>query len=214
MILESIVTTVSPSGDVNIAPMGPWVNQPEVLSTGSGEGALTEGLPRDPGFVLRPFAGSRTCDNLLQSRRATIHVTDDVQLFADAVLDQIEHPEHMVRQIQHDGFRPLKHCHQWFAVEIQSITPEGPKYQMPCQVLASGIELPMFGLNRAKHAVIEAAILATRTHLIAPAHLRAQVAALTPLIEKTAGESERAAFDQIGLEIKRRLEQQPELPNS
>jgi hypothetical protein len=215
VILESIVTTLSPSGDVNVAPMGPWVNEPTVLTTRPEQSAeRQQSAGRDPEFVLRPFEGSRTCDNLLQTRQATIHITDDVALFADAVLDQIQQPEQLVRELDQDGFRPLKRCHQWFAVQIQSITQEGPKYQMPCQVVASGVELPMFGLNRAKHAVIEAAILATRTHLISPETIRAQIQALTPLIEKTAGNSERAAFDRIKLEIDRRLDVQRELPNS
>ncbi len=52
-----------------------------------------------------------------------------------------------------------------------------------------------FGLNRAKHAVVEAAILATRKHMIPLASLKADFERLRPLIEKTGGPREREAFE-------------------
>lgn len=208
MILESIVTTVAADGLVNIAPMGPVVTAPAVMQTETGT--------CDPGFVLRPFEGSTTFENLIATRRATIHVTDDAALFAQAAVGRIDASPSMVRMrsvpdaatVGRTGtpsWAILRHCHRWFAVEITSISDTPPRYEMQCRVVDSAIEAPFFGFNRAKHAVIEAAILATRTHLIAADEVNAQLDALKPLVDKTAGEAEHSAFESLVAEIGIRL---------
>jgi hypothetical protein len=101
----------------------------------------------------------------------------------------------------------LRRCHRWFAVEIESHRQTPPRHEMRCRVVDSALELPFFGFNRAKHAVIEAAILATRTHLLPAAEIRAQVDAWQPLVDKTAGPAEQRAFDLLVREIETRLEQ-------
>jgi hypothetical protein len=50
------------------------------------------------------------------------------------------------------------------------------------------------GFNRAKHAVLEAAILATRTHLLPPEQIRDEYARLQIIVDKTAGAREREAM--------------------
>ena len=51
-----------------------------------------------------------------------------------------------------------------------------------------------FGFNRAKHAVIEAAILATRIQWLDAAHIRSEFERLAVLVEKTGGRQEHSAF--------------------
>ena len=65
MILEGILTTVNADGEVNISPLGPQVD----ASAGR--------------FVLRPFKGGRSYENLLRTREAVFHVVDDVELLRD-----------------------------------------------------------------------------------------------------------------------------------
>jgi hypothetical protein len=50
------------------------------------------------------------------------------------------------------------------------------------------------GFNRAKHAVLEAAILATRTHLLPADQIRDEYARLQIIVDKTAGPREREAM--------------------
>jgi hypothetical protein len=52
-----------------------------------------------------------------------------------------------------------------------------------------------FGFNRAKHAVLEAAILATRFGLIPADEIRSEFDRLAVPVGKTAGPREREAFD-------------------
>src|SRR5437870_5820511 len=74
MILEGIVTTISPEGAVHIAPMGPHV-----------DAAMEH-------FLLRPFPTSQTYQNLVQHGEGVLHVTDDVLLLAGAALGMVEPP--------------------------------------------------------------------------------------------------------------------------
>lgn len=192
VIVESIVTTVDEDGQVNIAPMGPQTN------------------PKLTQFVLRPFTSSRTYANLVATGRAVIHVTDDVKLFAAAAIDAIDQRAagELVSPIGGGEFQVLKDCHRWFAVEVVSVDAAGPRVEMPCRVVDSGTQSPFFGFNRAKHAVIEAAILATRTGILPAEEIRDGVKRLRPLIDKTAGHDEHEAFEMLTRTIDERLNSQ------
>ena len=76
---------------------------------------------------------------------------------------------------------------------------------MDCRVIHSEVEKPFFGFNRAKFAVIEAAILATRTHLISVEQINADLDRLQPLIDKTSGQKEEAAFQFLRKTINERI---------
>lgn len=190
MILESIVTTCDRDGHVNVAPMGPVVDGPGLRS-----------------FTLRPFEGSTTFKNLMETRQATIHVTDDVELFARTAIGHVE-GDSITQSIQESGivgFRRLVDCHRWFAVSIDEIRGEAPRFEMPCRIVAEGTVRPFFGFNRGKHAVIEASILATRIHLLDHVEIKRQMSDLQTLVEKTAGEEERRAFDLIDQHVQQRI---------
>ncbi|MEL6106856.1 MAG: DUF447 domain-containing protein [Planctomycetota bacterium] len=195
MILESIVTTVGVDGRVNVAPMGPVLTNPAAMSAHVG----------DPGFILRPFEGSTTLKNLLATRRATIHVSDDAELFAHAAIGEIHDVESRVALTPDLHFAVLHQCHRWFQVAIESIVDSPPRYEMTCGIRATSIANPFFGFNRAKHAVIEAAILATRVHLMEPKEIRSQLAALKVPVDKTSGPAERAAYDLLTRTIEQRI---------
>ena len=68
MILEGIVTTLNSDGTVNVAPMGPEVD---------------ESLTR---LVLKPYQTSTTYGNLQRAGQGVFHVTDDVELLARAAI--------------------------------------------------------------------------------------------------------------------------------
>ncbi len=191
VILESIVTSVDARGKVNIAPMGPRV---EADPTG------------ETNFVLRPFDSSLTYQNLLQTEAAVIHVTDDVSLFARAAVGTVD-PLELVEQFESTPWWPLIDCHRWFAVRVESISEDSPRIDVRCRVIESRVVRPFFGFNRAKHAVIEAAILATRTEFLPPEEIQDQIERLQPLIDKTAGPVEIDAFEFLRHTIDDRLAQ-------
>ncbi|MGL5094110.1 MAG: DUF447 family spectrin-like domain-containing protein, partial [Planctomycetia bacterium] len=51
-----------------------------------------------------------------------------------------------------------------------------------------------FGFNRAKHAVLEAAVLTSRLGLLPFAEIDAELRRLKVIVDKTAGAAERRAF--------------------
>jgi hypothetical protein len=51
-----------------------------------------------------------------------------------------------------------------------------------------------FGFHRARHAVLEAAILATRFHLLPADEIAREFARLKVIVDKTAGPAELEAF--------------------
>ena len=66
--------------------------------------------------------------------------------------------------------------------------------EIAMEVVDSGRLRDFFGLSRAKHAVVEAAILATRISLVPIAEIRCELDRLAVLVEKTGGTGERRAF--------------------
>ncbi|MFK7779301.1 MAG: DUF447 family protein [Gimesia sp.] len=176
MILEGIVTTISRHGELNIAPMGPMVDS-----------EMSQ-------LVFRPFQTSRTFSNLKETRCGVFHVVDDVLLLAKAaigLLDEI--PETFPAKCISGAV--LQSSCRWYEFQIESIDETDQRSVMQAKVIHHDRIRDYFGLNRAKHAVLEAAILATRTHIIEQNELEAQYRALAEIVKKTAGPEEQAAFE-------------------
>jgi hypothetical protein len=175
MILEGIVTTLNLDGTVNIAPMGPRVDA----------GMRT--------LVLTPFQTSTTYQNLKRHGAGVLHVTDDVWLFAQAAIGQPEPLPPMVDAAAIRGKILTEAC-RWYAFRIAELDDREERTKIVAEVVDAGDVRPFFGFNRGKHAVLEAAILATRVHLLPRDEILAQLERLRPLVDKTGGEREQAAF--------------------
>jgi hypothetical protein len=175
MILEGIVTTISPAGEVNIAPMGPTVR------------------PDMQRFLLRPFPTAQTYNNLMRHGEGVLHVTDDVLLLARAAVGKVEPPPPLVAASRVRGFILAEAC-RYYEFRITSIDSNSQRVRMEAEVVHSGQLRDFFGFNRAKHAVVEAAILATRTAFLPGEEIELEYRRLRTIIEKTGGEQEHEAF--------------------
>ncbi|HIA20424.1 MAG: DUF447 domain-containing protein [Pirellulaceae bacterium] len=176
MILEAIVTTLNADQSVNVSPMGPLV-----------DASMKE-------FTLRPYETSMTCQNLQRTRQGVLHVTDDVELLARAAINQLDPLPEMVPATAVEGSILVAAC-RWYAFEVVSLDDRNERVTMQCQVVESGRQRDFFGFNRAKHAVLEAAILATRVQFLPAALIRSQLEQLAVIVGKTAGAQEQRAFD-------------------
>jgi uncharacterized protein len=181
MILEGIVTTRNADGSVNIAPMGPKLRLSE------------DGRPQFDRFLLRPFKTSITFQNIARDRCGVLHVTDDVLLIAKAaVLDHFEPPQLVpAERVAGDV---IADCCRFYEFVVEEIDDSSDRSSIEVRVVRDRHVREFFGLNRAKHAVVEAAILATRKHMMSPEVLQADVDRLRPLIDKTGGPREHEAF--------------------
>lgn len=175
MILESIVTTRNEDGTTNVAPMGPIV-----------DAGMTH-------FTLRPFQTSTTYANLKRNGCGVLHVTDDVLLMAQAALGRFTTLPAMTPAQFIDGSVLADAC-RWYEFRVASIDDSAERTVIETDVVHSGRIRDFFGFNRAKHAVLEAAILATRLHLLPLDDVRRQLATLRSPVQKTAGPQEREAF--------------------
>lgn len=178
MILEGIVTTQNSAGDVNVAPMGPIVDS-SIES-----------------FVLRPFQTSTTYKNLKGHPFGVLHVVDDVLLLAKAAIGRLEETPETFQAITIPG-RVLKSACRWYEFKLESLDDSDERTRIEAQVVHAGRLRDFFGFNRAKHAVLEAAILATRVHILPADEIVAQIDALRSPVDKTAGRDECAAFQLI-----------------
>lgn len=175
MILEGIVTTINDDGSVNISPMGPIVD------------------PSMDQLILRPFRSSTTYQNLKRVGQGVFHVTDDVELFARAAVGKLT-PQPELRQASSVVGCMLADACRWYAFQVDLLDDEQERTRIDCRVVDRGRLRDFLGFNRAKHAVIEAAILATRLHLIPADEIRSEYRRLGVIVSKTAGPQESRAF--------------------
>ena len=189
MIIESLLTSTDASGTVNCAPMGvEW-----------GEEAI----------VIKPFLETVTYRNLKATGAAVINLTDDVLLFAQAVTGHpaaaspASVPAQVVRGVV------LETAASWREVEVVSIDETPPRSRVVTRVVHRGTRREFLGFNRARHAVLEAAILATRTHLIAREEIRRDYERLRIIVDKTAGPREQEAMALLEEFLRRRLAEEP-----
>lgn len=176
MILEGIVTTADELGVINVAPMGPEVDpQPTSWKT----------------FILKPFKSSTTYRNLKKTACGVLHVTDDVLLFAHATIGKVNVPTVAAETVH---CRRLADCCRYYEFTIESWDESSDRTQLLARVTHSGTVREFFGFNRAMFAVIEAAIVASRLHLLSLEQVEQQMSQLAKLVEKTAGAREHEAF--------------------
>jgi len=176
MILEGLVTTTNADGTPHLAPMGPHVE--------AGLDSLT----------LRPFRTSTTFANLVRSGEGVFHVTDDVELLARAAVGRLDSLPPLVRCPGVDGWILADAC-RWLAFRVRTAETADERATFVADVVDRGTLRDFCGFNRAKHAVVEAAILATRVHLLSREDITEQLARLEPWVAKTGGAAERRAFD-------------------
>jgi hypothetical protein len=171
MIIESIVTTLGADGRVNCAPMGvEW-----------GEEVI----------VLKPFLETATYRNVMATGAAVVNLVDDARVFALAAISNPEYPT--VPAIAVRGV-VMAGCCSWREVQVRSMDSTPPRARIETSVVHRGVMREFIGFNRARHAVLEAAIYATRLHLLPREQIESEMARLQVIVDKTAGPEEREAM--------------------
>jgi uncharacterized protein len=170
-IRECILTTVNRAGRVHIAPLG-------IVAEGEG-------------WVIAPFRPSITLDNLAEVPFAVASYTDDVRIFAGCLTGRKDWPTVPV-----EGF-PVPRLEAALAhsvLEVERVDDDGVRPRHFCRVVSEAMHAPFTGLNRARAAVLELAILVSRLGMLPREKIEAELAYLTIAVEKTAGPDEREAW--------------------
>jgi uncharacterized protein len=173
-ILETVVTTINPDGSVNCAAMGVEWDEPRI--------------------VIKPYRGTRTLRNLRATGAAVVNLTDDVLLFSQAALGDPHPPTRPAASIEG---AVLDDACSWREVRVEAIDESQERARVDTLVVDGGAGREFLGLNRARHAVLEASILASRARRLAPGDIRAELRRLRVLVDKTAGPREREAMEYV-----------------
>jgi hypothetical protein len=188
MIIETIVTSSDAEGKVNFAPMG--VEWGEEL------------------IVIKPFLETTTFRNLRETGVAVVNITDDVRVFARAALSSPTFAAHPAAKVE--GVVLDAAC-SWREVKVASIDDTPPRSRIETRVVHRGSQRDFIGFNRARGAVLEATILATRTHMIPADEIRADLERLQVIVNKTAGEREHEAMNFVTAWVRDKLDEVPAL---
>lgn len=176
MIIEGLLTSIAADGSPHVAPMGPVVD-PELKK-----------------WVLRPFHSSTTFGNLRRTNSAVFHVVDDVLPIVQAALN-LKHQLEFT-QLENGCWTIVSACH-WYQLQLDNWQLESDRAEVSASVIRSEVQRPFWGWNRAKHAVLEATIMATRIHLTGKETIQVEMEKLSSAVHKTAGPREIQAWQLI-----------------
>ena len=203
-ILEGIITTLSAPPEtppqstpgsaleappmaqrVNISPMGPIVDE-----------SMSE-------LLLRPFNTSTTYKNLKATGQGVFHVTDDVLLLARAAVGQVAVDGDVpVRPAERVEGLILTGACRYYELQVVEVDDRDARTTIRARVVAEGRLRDFFGFNRARHAVVEAAILATRVHLTGPQPVLSEYEKLQTIIDKTGDQRHHQAMSYLWQYVK------------
>jgi len=85
---------------------------------------------------------------------------------------------------------------------VRAIDSAPPRSRIETTVVHSGVNREFIGFNRARHAVLEAAIYATRVHMLPRAFIDSELARLQVIVDKTAGPHELEAMELLTTHIR------------
>ena len=173
-IIETVVTTINPDGSVNCGAMG-----------------VEWGAKR---IVIKPYRGTRTLRNVRATGAAVVNLTDDMLLFCQAALGDPHPPTRPAATV---AGAVLDDACSWREVRVEEIDESAQRARVGTVVVDGGTGREFLGLNRARHAVLEASILASRSHMLGAEDIRAELRRLQVLVDKTGGSRERDAMEYV-----------------
>ncbi len=174
MIIETLCATLNQDGRPNFAPMG--------LAWGENE------------VIIRPFRATHTCRNLLVHGYGVATVTDDALAFVESALGDPALPSFPASVVP--GVVYAGACY-WRELEVISAGGSPERAEVRCRVVYRGRQRDFLGFSRARGAIIEAAILATRLHLADRASVLPALDGYEAIVRKTGDEPERASMQRV-----------------
>lgn len=171
MIYETIVITTNADGSPHIAPFG-----------------IRE---RNGCIIIAPFRPSATLENLMHTGSAVVCATDDVRVFAGALTGRRDWPLRLADKVA--GY-VLQAALSHRELELESVKEDAMRPELTLRVVHEATHAPFRGFNRAQAAVLEAAVLVSRLHMLPLEKIDTEVAYLAIAVEKTAGAHERQAW--------------------
>ncbi len=142
--------------------------------------------------IISPFKPSKTLENIVTTKVATMNVTDDVRVFAGALTGR--QPWQLERTGSNLGYL-LQGCLMHIELTLSDIREDEVRPQLIMNPVKKQHHADFKGFNRAQAAVIELAVLASRLHMLPTEKIQSELQYLQIAIDKTAGEKELEAWE-------------------
>ena len=172
MIRECVVTTIDATGHLHIAPLG-------LIQDGEE-------------WIIAPFRPSATLHNLESVPFATANYVDDVRIIAGCLTGRRDWP---IADVPGHPVPRLVAALAHGELKVSRVEDDETRPRFHCTVSKVETHAPFRGLNRAKAAVLEAAILVSRLSMLPRDKVEREIASLQVAVDKTAGPEEREAWD-------------------
>jgi hypothetical protein len=171
MIRETIVTTISATGKVQVSPLGI--------------------IEYRQGWIIAPFYPSVTLNNLRAIPFAVANFTDDVRIFAGCLTGRRDWPTLASDRVKIPRLEAaLAHAE----LAVARVVEDELRPRFHCRVVHFASHAPFLGFNRAQAAVVEGAILVSRLHLLPRETVQQELAHLEAAVGKTGAEREQEAW--------------------
>ena len=174
MIHECVVTTLIQNSKPHIAPLG-------LIEDGEN-------------WIIAPFRPSTTLTNLYSCNKVTASFTDNPLIFAKLVTGHCDIP---LLPLSSWPAPRLADALAHAELEVIDIEEDELRPRFMCKVRRIETHQPFLGMNRARAAVLEAAILSTRLTRLSRKKIDQEITYLKIAIDKTAGPIEREAWELV-----------------
>jgi hypothetical protein len=156
---------------------------------------------------IAPFKPSATLENIQRNKSAVVNRIDDVRIFAGCLTGRKDWPLVPAEKIK--GQR-LEAALSHVELELESFEDDELRPRFYLKPVLEKTHSPFKGFNRAQSAVLEAAILVSRLHMLSEEKINQELKYLTIAIDKTAGENEKLAWQWLMEKIEAFRQQEKE----
>lgn len=174
MILETLICSLDSNEEINVAPFG--IKKKKDL------------------IVISPYLPSRTHENLLNNEYASINYADDIGLFVNCFLNKNKFKFKKCNLIK--GFF-LSEALSHQEVKVIDYKKNNLRPSFYCKIVYFKNHAPFLGLNRARHALLEACILASRIKILKKEKILNELNYLSIAVEKTSGKKEISLWNDM-----------------
>ncbi len=211
MIIEGLLTTTTPTGEPHVAPMGPLVDAE--LTNWTLRPFSSSNTFRN--LQANPHCVFHVVDDVVPVVEAALGLPTSLsfeRLLPEVSQEPLQSvsgaptksstksrgsPQDACEQKLTSSLKPVwtlpSACH-WYHLLVDDWDTSAPRTSAKALLLERQIQRPFWGWNRAKHAVMEATILATRLHMVSHAEIAGDLQRLEQVVHKTAGERELQAW--------------------
>jgi hypothetical protein len=182
MIIETILSSINQEGKVNFAPVGVHIPND----------SLTLLTVKEMEIFL--YSGSHTYRNLLKTGEGVINFTDDMLSFVDTALFSKKLPAVPSLLVTPPRMAEAKLIWE-FQVSQFDVSTEPSRVKT--NILFMQKMGDYSGFCRARGAILEAAIAATRFSIMKPSNIEASFTQWQDIVRKTGGTREQTAFKKL-----------------